>query len=207
MLILRDREMRRGARATEPVTSVGCRRAFTLPEMLIVLALIATLSAVLYPAIMNKLTEARAAAIAQTLDGINQAVQNYRGNVGRFPRTLGQLSTKPPTGALNLCNDTVPNVNVNQWRGPYASRTFVSAGTQVGDGTVQDVIRRVPPTGASTFGVAYVDVMNVDSAVASRLERTFDGDNTLNASGTIQWLPDPAGNVGRVSFGIPVRGC
>jgi type II secretory pathway pseudopilin PulG len=180
--------------------------------MLIVLALIATLSAVLYPAVMNKLTEARAAAITQTLDGINQAVQNYRGNVGRFPRTLSQLSTKPATAALELCQGTTPDVNIDQWRGPYASRTFVAAGTQVGDGTVQDVLRRVPANNASTaFGVAYVDVTSVDSAVAVLIESSFDGGNPLSyTAGTVQWTRAaalPAGPVGTLSFGIPVRGC
>ncbi|MGI8619671.1 MAG: hypothetical protein ACR2L6_11385 [Gemmatimonadaceae bacterium] len=158
---------------------------------------------------MNKLTEARAAAIAQTLDGINQAVQNYRGNVGRFPQTLSQLSTKPATLAPELCAGTTPDVNINQWRGPYASRTFVAAGTQVGDGTVKDTLRRVPANNQSTaFGVAYVDVINVDSAVAALLERSFDGGSTLDTLGTIRWLPDvTSGPVGKVSFGIPVRGC
>lgn len=188
----------------------GDRGAFSLPEILVALAIIAALSVVAFPVIMNKLTEARAAALAQTLDGINETVQNYRGNVGRYPRTLSQLSTKPTTGGLELCAGTTPDVNINQWRGPYSSRTFLAAGTQIGDGILQDALRRVPTNAASTpFGVAYVDVTGVDSAVAFHLESSFDGTPLNYAAGTIIWVRDapPAGPVGLLSFGIPVRGC
>lgn len=186
------------------------RNAFTLPEIIIAVAMIATLAAVTVPAVMNKLTEARAAAISQTLDGINETVQNYRGNVGRYPSKLSQLSTKPTTGAAELCAGTTPDVNINQWRGPYSSRTFTTAGTQIGDGTVQDALRRVPSSTAVTFAIAYVDVTSVDSAVAALVEASFDGDPPNYATGTINWtraaIP-PAAPVGTLSFGIPVRGC
>ena len=206
--MLKDRNKERGGPdAWLRMFSPRVRSGFSLPEILVAIAIIATLSVVALPAIMNKLTEARAAAISQTLDGINETVQNYRGNVGRYPRTLSQLSTKPTTGALELCQGTTPDVNINQWRGPYSSRTFTSAGTQVGDGTVQDVLRRVPSSTASTtYGVAYVDVTSVDSAMAFLIESSFDGLPPNYSTGTILWVPT-APPTGTLSFGIPVRGC
>lgn len=187
------------------------RAAFTLPEILVTIAIIATLSVVALPAVMNKLTEARAAALAETLDGINETVQNYRGNVGRYPRSLSQLSAKPTTGALEACGVVTPDVNINQWRGPYTSRTFTTGGTKIGDATVQNNLRR-EPSGVSTtsYGVLYVDVTEVDSVVASYLETSFDGTPFNYSAGTIWWTrtaPPPAGTVGQLSFGIPVRGC
>src|SRR5687767_2218199 len=165
------------------------RAGFTLPEILVAIAIIAALSVVALPAVMNKLTEARAAALAETLDGINEVVQNYRGNVGRYPRFLSQLSTKPVTGAVEVCAGTQPDVNINQWRGPYASRTFTSAGTRIGDALISDTLRRVPANAASTpYGVAYVDVAEVDSAVAVHLETSFDGTPLNYATGTITWV-------------------
>lgn len=192
------------------------RRGFTLPEILVTIAIIAALSVVTIPAVMSKLTEARAAALAETLDGINETVQNFRGNVGRYPRTLSQLSAKPTTGASEVCQGTIPPVNINQWRGPYTSRAFTAAGTKIGDATVQDVLRRVPENASSTpFGIAYVDVLEVDSIIAFHLESSFDG-TPLNyvegsvGAGTIVWsrtAPPPAAPVGKLSFAIPVRGC
>lgn len=187
------------------------RRGFSLPEILIVLAIIAALSAVVMPAVMNKLTEARAAALAETLDGINEVVQNYRGNVGRYPRFLSQVSTKPATGAVEVCSGVQPDVNINQWRGPYASRTFTSAGTRIGDALISDTLRRVPANAASTpYGIAFVDVTEVDSVVAFHLETSFDGTPINYTAGTITWTRaavPPAGPVGKLSFAIPVRGC
>jgi prepilin-type N-terminal cleavage/methylation domain-containing protein len=187
------------------------RIAFTLPEVLVTMAIIATLTVVALPAVMNKLTEARAAALAETLDGLNETIQNYRGNVGRYPRTLSQLSVKPTTGALEACQAVTPDVNINQWRGPYTSRTFTASGTKIGDATVQDALRRVPSAVTSTsYGVLYVDVVDVDSVVASHLETSFDGTPFNYSAGTVWWsraAPLPAGPVGTLSFGIPVRGC
>ena len=187
------------------------RSAFTLPEILVTMAIIATLAVVALPAVMNKLTEARAAALAETLDGINETVQNYRGNVGRYPRSLSQLSAKPATGAQESCGVATPDVNINQWRGPYTSRTFTTSGTKIGDATVVDALRRVP-SGVSTtsYGVLYVDATAVDSVVASYLETSFDGTPFNYSAGTIWWTraaPPPAAPVGQLSFGIPVRGC
>lgn len=187
------------------------RRAFSLPEILVTIAIIAALSVVTIPAVMNKLTEARAAALAETLDGINETVQSYRGNVGRYPRALSQLSVKPTTGAKEICVGTVPDVNINQWRGPYTSRTFTAAGTKIGDATVKDTLRRVPADASSTpYGIAYVDVLEVDSIMAFHLETSFDGTPLNYGAGTITWsraAPPPAGPVGMLSFAIPVRGC
>lgn len=187
------------------------KAGFTLPEILVTIAIIAALSVVTIPAVMNKLTEARAAALAETLDGINETVQSYRGNVGRYPLALSQLSAKPLTGAKEVCAGTVPDVNINQWRGPYTSRTFTAAGTKVGDATVKDTLRRVPANASSSpYGVAYVDVLEVDSTMAFQLEASFDGTPLNYAAGTISWVraaPPPAGPVGTLSFAIPVRGC
>ncbi len=189
---------------------------FTLPEILVTIAIIATLAVVAIPAVMNKLTEARAAALAQTLDGINETVQNYRGNVGRYPRLLSQLSAKPTTGANDACGVLpVPDVNINQWRGPYTSRTFATTGTRIGDALVQDALERVPSNASSTpYGVLYVNVMEVDSVIAFHIEASFDGMPVTEAppsygTGTVRWVknPAPAGPVGKLSFGIPIRGC
>lgn len=187
------------------------RTGFSLAEILVTIAIIAALSVVAIPAVMNKLTEARAAALAETLDGINETVQSYRGNVGRYPRFLSQLSTKPATGAPEICVGTQPDVNINQWRGPYTSRTFTTAGTSIGDALVSDTLRRVPANASSTpYGVAYVDVTAVDSAVAAYIEASFDGTPFDYAAGTVTWTrtaPPPAGPVGKLSYAIPVRGC
>ena len=185
------------------------RRAFSLPEILVAIAIIAALSVVALPAVMNKLTEARAAALAETLDGINEAVQSYRGNVGRYPRRLSQLTAKPLTGAQESCLGTTPDVNINQWRGPYSSRAFPTTGTSFGDAMIQDTLDRDPDNAGSTpYGTAFVVVTEVDRDVAFLVERSFDGISGTPdyVGGTVRWTltTEP---VGTLKFGIPIRGC
>lgn len=197
------------------------RRGFSLLELLAVLAIMAALAAVTYPTVMHRLTEARASALSQTLDGVNQSIQSYRGNTGRFPRTLAQLSTKPASGALDICGGVVPDASLNQWRGPYSSRAFTATGVKIGDATVQDLLRRDPANiTAGSYGTIFVDVADADSVIAARLEESVDGLTLVSgtyviasgsyAAGTVRWVRaavPPAGPVGTLSFGMPIRGC
>jgi len=87
------------------------RRGFTLLELLVVLAIIATLAAVVAPAIFNNVSDAKTDAAKSQLELFALALDAYRLDNDRYPTTaqgLAALRVKPATGELP------PN-----WRGPY----------------------------------------------------------------------------------------
>ena len=87
------------------------RRGFTLIELLVVIAIIATLAAVVAPAVFRNVGDAKVNAAKSQLDIFALALDSYRLDNDVFPSTtqgLNALRTAPTTG------DAPRN-----WRGPY----------------------------------------------------------------------------------------
>lgn len=180
------------------------RAGLTLIELLAVMAILAALGAVLYPAVAVQLRKGQTTALADQLKNLSAAIGNYRTNVQRFPATLTQLTQQPATGAPDLCGGTLPAANANAWRGPYITQSIIG-NMPVGDATVQNLIVRVPPTNAGgPNGVLQIQVTGVDISSAADLDKQFDGDSVYT-TGTIRWVA--AGSSGNLSFVFPIRNC
>lgn len=89
----------------------GKRSAFTLLELLVVLAIIATLVAVVAPSIFRNVGDAKSAAAKSQIEIFSLALDAYRLDNDNYPTSeqgLEALRTKPTTGAMP-----------RNWRGPY----------------------------------------------------------------------------------------
>lgn len=92
----------------------GRRRAFTLIELIVVIAIIATLAAVVAPAIFQNVGDAKTSAAKSQVEMLGLALNAYRLDNDRFPTSeqgLEALRTTPVAGG-------VPR----NWRGPYLTR-------------------------------------------------------------------------------------
>ena len=179
------------------------RRGFTLAEVLIALAIAATLAAVLFPAMAAQLRRGQSAATASALSNLRDAMVAYRGNVLDYPRTLSQLTNALVVGATDACGNVVSAAQRAAWRGPYLTQN-ISGNAPVGDGTALDTLIRNPATDAAVAaGTLILRVINVDSTVARDVDGQFDG--TFNfASGTILWNST---GFDTLKFNILIRGC
>ena len=113
------------------VTRRRATPGFTLIELVVVIAIIATLAAVVAPSIFRNVGDAKTTAAKSQLELLSLALSAYRLDCDAFPTTeqgLEALRTAPTVGELP-----------NNWRGPYLSRlvpldpwgrayTFVSPG-------------------------------------------------------------------------------
>lgn len=189
------------------------RRAFTVFEILIAVALMAIVSAVLIPALMGRIRDARTSALGQTLFSLSLAVFEYKKNVTVYPPRLIYLSQKPASTVKDVCGAAqLGATNANNWRGPYVTRELVTNGINIGDALVADSIRVETPIAPARL---YIDVAGVDTLTAVDLERQFDGTPENPATGTLRYqkaatqpaVPAaPAGQV-NVSYSIPVTSC
>jgi general secretion pathway protein G len=91
-------------------------RGFTLIELLVVIAIIATLAAVVAPAVFRNVGDAKVSAAKSQIDIFALALDSYRLDNDVFPTSaqgLEALRTLPTTGE--------PPHN---WRGPYLRKTI-----------------------------------------------------------------------------------
>ena len=81
---------------------------FTLMEMLVVLAILGLLASLVGPAVLNQLGGAKSKTAAIQIKDLEQALEMYKLDVGRFPTTSQGLDAlvKKPAGASG-------------WNGPY----------------------------------------------------------------------------------------
>lgn len=89
-----------------PKSQTRSRSAFTLVEMLLVVAIIGILAALVIPKIAGKSDEARkTAAHADIYGGIKSTLDNFDVDNGYYPKSLNDLLVQPQ--------------NANHWKGPY----------------------------------------------------------------------------------------
>src|SRR5687768_16537631 len=145
------------------------RPGLTLIELLAVMAILAALGAVLYPAIAVQVRKGQKTALADQLNNLREAITNYHANVARYPTVLTQLTVQPIAGETDLCGTGLSGANRNAWRGPYLTQNIVG-NMPVGDATVQNDIERNPPTnGGGPTGVLQIVVTDVDLNPATDL--------------------------------------
>jgi type II secretory pathway pseudopilin PulG len=180
----------------------------TLAEVMIMLAILAVLAAVLIPAVQGRLGSGEAAALADNFTQIRRAVIAYRNDVGRYPRTLEQLSAKPGTGGVPItdaCSQNVPLSGQNAWRGPYLAQRLTTSGISVGASRINDLTERNPATTAvQQEGYLRVVAVEVEQKIAEEVDRTFDGGALDLTTGGVTWS---AAGSDTLRFHIAIRGC
>lgn len=194
----------------------NANRGFTFTEIVVALAIIAILTAVILPGVSLQLRSAQSASIIQDMRAVNTAIQQYRENVGRYPKNLNQL-TSSTVPQFDLCNNALPATLSALWRGPYLAQD-VANGFVSGDATFQGALTRSPSSTAPSFtnldGTMEIDITRVDSLSANTIDVAFDGytGSTFRFDlGTVHWVPNAGGSgmgrTGTILYILPVRGC
>jgi general secretion pathway protein G len=84
-----------GSRTVSGKARHGCRqRAFTLIELLIVMAIIGTLLTIAVPRYFRALEHAREAVLKQDLATLREAIDKYYADLNEYPDTLAALVDK-----------------------------------------------------------------------------------------------------------------
>jgi general secretion pathway protein G len=90
------------------------RAGFTLVELLVVLAILALLAGLVGPRVLNQLGGAKSKSALVQIRDLEQALEMYKLDVGRFPNAQDGLQAlvSQPSGA-------------NGWNGPYLKKSDI----------------------------------------------------------------------------------
>ena len=70
------------------------RRGFTLIELMVVLAIVATLISIVVPKYFSAVDQARETALKETLKVVRDAIDKHFSDTGKYPETLDDLVTR-----------------------------------------------------------------------------------------------------------------
>lgn len=147
------------------------RTAFTLVELMVVLAIIAALAALITPALLNSRTAARNAAIKAEIDSLHMALMNYRNEYGNFP---------PCADA----NPTAAGPPITSAAQAHLKRIFPRCTTVSGtSGQFQSATAITPANALASWLLGYTGNPTSPLAPAADRKRLFDFDDTRVVAG------------------------
>jgi prepilin-type N-terminal cleavage/methylation domain-containing protein len=173
------------------------RTGFSLPEILVAIAILAVVAAVVIPSIGGQLRSGDESRVQQDLTNIRAGIEQFLADVRRYPRSVGQLTTVPTTAHSALVGGVYNSGQVGRWRGPYITKDSVFALKTGYDATISSVFDTLSlSTSGLTVaptGIRYMRMYLVgfDSTNALRLDQKMDDGDLL--TGQIRWTVNTAG--------------
>ena len=189
----------------------ACRPAgFTVIEVIVATAIIAALSAVIFPVVAEQIERRRVDSAITTLKSLADAVTAFRVNVGMNPGRLVHLSGPILNTDFNSCGVAYGTPAANAWAGPYYTRRLLqTAGLPLSEdnlGRVQNTLVR-SPAGVATPGSLAFQVTGIPLEKVTEIEAGVDGDN-IATTGRVRWTtPADANGHVTMSYHVAVNGC
>jgi prepilin-type N-terminal cleavage/methylation domain-containing protein len=162
------------------------RRAFTLPEVLVTVTIVAVLAAVVVPAVLNQVSKGDSAGLAGDVGALRTAITSFTTDTRHYPATIQDLITQPTSGMNDLLGQPYGSTAVNAWKGPY----FPTSQTTSGVGYVSSAYGltisnalQAPAAGNGNF-ITLVFSASPSAANVATIDRLFDnGDGSVPAGG------------------------
>lgn len=102
------------------------RRGFTLPEVLVTVAIVAVLAAIVVPTVTNQIGKGDDTNLATNVSSLRSSVTAFVSDVRKFPRRLQNLIEKPASTDDDVTGGDFGASAVARWKGPYLPSTLKS---------------------------------------------------------------------------------
>lgn len=168
------------------------KNGFTLPEVLVTVALMSLLAAVVIPSVLGQMTAGEVSKLGQGLTSVRVAVEQFASDIHRFPVKPTLLYRATTSADKDVNQVTLPAPLANRWKGPYLARdsvAFFLGGNAGAGGTVADTFL-IKSAGTVSYITAIVTGMRAVDMI--RLDKEFDGYSVAgdSAIGMVRFAKD-----------------
>jgi prepilin-type N-terminal cleavage/methylation domain-containing protein len=169
--------------------SKRARTGFTLPEVLVTIAIIAIIAAAVVPAVTSQITKGDETTVTTAVGTMRTSISTFVSDVRAFPSRLSQLTTVPAALTDTALNGTPYSAaQVARWKGPYSTTSTFAAddslpiglGAFLGD-SLKDSLNFVVANIHVNAGSAAAN-----TALAFRIEALFES-TADSTAGMIRW--------------------
>jgi prepilin-type N-terminal cleavage/methylation domain-containing protein len=186
-----------------PEVPSRARRAFTLPEVLVTLAIVSLLAAVLIPAVAGQIGKGDVGRTVQDLTAVQTGIQQFLSDVHRYPGKISNLSVKITTSNKDITQTVYNAALVSRWKGPYMAKDTSTFGATSGclaactglatalGGVLVDSLSKFTNTGQAVdyvavmiYGIGLSDFNKIDEIVDGTVSAT-SGLLRFGASGNV----------------------
>lgn len=173
------------------------RTGFTLPEVLVTVAIVAVLAAIVVPTVTNQIGKGDDTNLATNVADVRTGVTALVSDIRKFPSRLQNLVTVPLATDLDLSGGQFGASAVARWKGPYISTSMkalsntlktdsIFVGLAFAVDSLADTLFVAPNKGM--LGLKLGGVAN--TAAALHIDSLLDnGDGQI--AGNVRWLGVP----------------
>ena len=168
------------------------RAGFTLPEVLVTVAIVAILAAVVVPTVTNQIGKGDDSNLTSNVASLRTGITAFVSDVRKFPSRLQHMLTQPVAADDDITGGDYGALAVSRWRGPYQTGSLQAAGAGATDSVLIGLAYAIDSLSDTSFTVAgngYVGVTlgGVSSAsAAAHIDSLIDGGTGQNA-GNLRW--------------------
>ena len=169
-------------------------RGFTLPEVLVTLAIVSVLAAIVVPTVTNQISKGDDTSLVTNVAVIRTAVTALVSDSRKWPSRLQNLVTMPLSTDLDLFGGAFGATAVSRWRGPYLSTGMLPLNNATKTDSIDVALAFEVDSLADTLFVAPNKGMIglklggvANAAAALHIDSLLDNGDGQNA-GNLRWL-------------------
>jgi prepilin-type N-terminal cleavage/methylation domain-containing protein len=165
------------------------KSGFTLPEVLVTVAIVAVLAAVVVPTVTSQIGKGDEANFQTGTTNLRTGITAFVSDTRRWPGRISDLYNAPVAADLDLFAVAYGAPAVARWKGPYVSGAMAATDSlNVALAYVFDALRDSSiNVGTTGFVIASLSGITTQAG-AARLDTLIDAASGSDA-GVLQWLP------------------
>lgn len=174
------------------LTNRSRRAGFTLPEVLVTVAIVAILAAVVVPTVTNQISKGDDSNLTSNVASLRTGITAFVSDVRKFPGRLQHLLTQPLATDDDVTGGDYGALAVGRWRGPYQTGSLAAAAANATDSVLIGLAYAIDSLSDTSFtgtGNGYVGLTLggvANAASAAHIDSLIDGGTGQNA-GNLRW--------------------